>query len=103
MKIEISECINNTEILRENEKVLEIFVAIQKSKIPANLTQVGTWVARAYRDKGWRVIRYIETSATADFSMATAVAVCEAWQGERVKFHWSAEARARANGVVVGC
>lgn len=103
MKIEIQECANSTEQHSDSEKVLEIFVAIQKSKIPANLTQVGTWVLRAYRDKGWRVIRFVESSATSDFSMATAVAVCKAWEGERVKYRWSDQARARANGVVVGC
>lgn len=87
--------------LKDGETIHEIFVAIQKSKIPHNLTQVGTWVARAFRDKGFRVVCFVECSATSDFSMATAVAVTAPWEGERVKYRWSAEARARANGVVV--
>lgn len=89
--------------LGEGQECHEIFVAIQRSKVPHNLTQVGTWVVRAFRDKGWKVVNFVECSATSDFSMATAVAIVAPWEGERVKFRWSAEARARANGVVVGC
>lgn len=89
--------------LDEGQECHEIFVMIQRSKIPNNLSQVGTWVHRAFRDKGWKVVTFVECSATSDFSMARAVAIVAPWDGERVKFRWSAEARARRAGVVVGC
>ena len=95
MKVEIAE-IPAPEgwTLKDAEMCREIFVAIQRSKIPHNLSQVGTWVNRAFRDKGFRVLEYIHADATSDMSMATATAVVTPWEGERVKFRWSEEARA---------
>ena len=74
--------------LGEHESAHELFVRVQDSKLPHNLSQAGTWATRAFRDKGLKVELWITADTTSDFQYINAVAVCSPWVGDRAKFHW---------------
>lgn len=92
MQIEVNkytEAIPAGIVLSDNESTMEIFVRVQDSKIPANLTQAGTWATRAFRDKGYKVVQWLMADTDSKFQYINAAAIVAPWEGERAKFHWN--------------